>query len=204
MISCDKSITFEYYSGCGPGCYLYSHGSFLPVTEGYKTLFAPIFIEEKVWIQMNCKIGPGVTIGQGSILMPGTVVLENIPAQRLVVGDPAKLTNIPLLKTKLKQENLEKLSIEILAEYCKWSNEFEHTNWSITNGSIQITARKKKFTISTNGEGDIVLSTQNMKIKNRMYFDFIRLRTDKNEHPIKQKLEHFMRLYYGLTFLTDR
>ena len=96
MINCDRKVTFEYYSGNGPGCYIYTHGSFSPVTEGYHAIFAPIHIKEKVWIQMNCKIGPGVTIGEGSVILPGTVLVEKVEQNKMVVGDPAKLTKVPL------------------------------------------------------------------------------------------------------------
>lgn len=47
MINCERPITFGYYSGSGPGCYMYTHGSFLPVTEGYRAIFAPITIKKK-------------------------------------------------------------------------------------------------------------------------------------------------------------
>ncbi len=203
IINCEETIKFEYYSGCGPGCYIYTHGSFLPVTEGYRTFFAPIVVEEKVWIQMNCKIGPGVKIGRGSILMPGTVLLESIGENRSVVGNPAKLINIPLFRTKPDGKKLDNLAIEILEKFCNWSNEFDDENWSIVNDSLIAYFKKRELKITVNDDGDIILCTQTNIPPNRMYFNLATLKTDPRHHPLKQKLEEFMRLYYGLTFLTE-
>ena len=201
MINCDRPVTFRYYSGNGPGCYIYTHGSFLPVTEGYHSTFAPVEIKQKVWIQMNCKIGPGVTIGEGSVIMPGTVVLENIAPQRMVVGDPAKMVNVPLLRQPVKMANLKKLAHEILNEYCKWSNEYKGTNWKIENGALQVVQKGHHISISIDDEGDIVLLTQNGAKRDGMYFNLFDLTTDEGKHPLKPKFEEYMRLHYGLIFI---
>ena len=78
MLNCSREIRMEYYSGIGPGSYLYTHGSGMPVTEGYRSVFGPIHIKSKVWVSMRCVIGPGVTIGDMSCLMPGTILVEHV------------------------------------------------------------------------------------------------------------------------------
>ncbi len=201
MINCDRSVTFEYYSGNGPGCYLYTHGSFLPVTEGYHAIFAPIVIKEKVWIQMNCKIGPGVTIGTGSVILPGTVIVENIEPNKMVVGDPAKLTKIPLLRKSMDDEKIKDFATDILIKYCEWSNEYRKTNWELKNDALIINYKHKKLSVCVDCEGDIVLFTEAGKIRNGMYFNLRDLTTDNSMHPEKLKLEQYIRLYFGLTFL---
>ncbi len=201
MINCDRPVIFRYYSGNGPGCYIYTHGSFLPVTEGYRATFAPVEIGEKVWIQMNCKIGPGVNIGDGSVILPGSVILENIPPRRMVVGDPAKMVNVPLLQRPMQKENLEEFAHKILQDYCYWSNEYRGTNWQHSNGVLELDHRGKTFTISANGTGDIVLFTQKGQKRNGMYLNLVDLTTDERQHPVKRKLEEFLRLHYGLIFL---
>ncbi len=201
MISCDRSVTFEYYSGNGPGCYLYTHGSFLPVTEGYHAIFSPIVIKEKVWIQMNCKIGPGVTIGKGSVILPGTVIIENIEPNKMVMGDPAKLTKIPLLRKAFSAEKVKNFAMEILSKYCEWSNEYNKTNWKLNNGVLLINQKRKELSVCVDDEGDIALYTERGKKRNGMYFNLCDLTTDNSTHPEKMKLEQYMRLHFGLTFL---
>ena len=51
-----------------------------------------IYIAENASIGAGCIIGLGVTIAQGAILEPGSVVLQNVPAHAIVGGNPAKIT----------------------------------------------------------------------------------------------------------------
>ena len=202
MINCDRSVTFEYYSGNGPECIIYTHGSFLPVTEGYRAYFAPIVIKEKVWIQMSCRIGPGVTIGEGSVILPGTVLIENVEPYRMVVGDPAKLTKVPLLRKKIIGEKITEFAAKILSEYCEWSNNYKETRWKVEDGLLIINSRRGKLSVGVDErESDIAILTESGKIRNGMYFNLIDLTTDDIKHPEKLKLELYMRLHYGLTFL---
>jgi acetyltransferase-like isoleucine patch superfamily enzyme len=53
---------------------------------------SPVIIEDGVWIGYNATILKGVRIGKDSIIQPGAVVTKNIPAQSIVVGNPAIIT----------------------------------------------------------------------------------------------------------------
>ncbi len=50
----------------------------------------PIIIEDNVWIGRRAIIMPGVTVGQGSIVATGAVVMMNVPPNTLVAGNPAR------------------------------------------------------------------------------------------------------------------
>ncbi len=50
----------------------------------------PITIGDNVWIGGSCIIYPGVTIGNGSVISMGSVVTANVPANVLVMGNPAR------------------------------------------------------------------------------------------------------------------
>lgn len=47
-------------------------------------------IGRKVEVHAGCMIGEGVKIGDGTTLSIGTVVLQDVPAQSLVMGNPAR------------------------------------------------------------------------------------------------------------------
>lgn len=51
----------------------------------------PIKIEDNVWIGANSIILPGVTIGEGSVIGSGSVVVKDIPPYCLAGGNPAKV-----------------------------------------------------------------------------------------------------------------
>lgn len=51
----------------------------------------PIDISDNVWIGGNSIILPGVSIGEGSVVAAGSVVVKNVPSRSLVGGNPAKI-----------------------------------------------------------------------------------------------------------------
>ncbi len=51
----------------------------------------PIVIEDKCWICASATIVGGVTIGKGSIVAAGSVVVRDVPPNCLVAGVPAKV-----------------------------------------------------------------------------------------------------------------
>ncbi len=51
----------------------------------------PIHIGKSVWIGANATVLPGVTIGDGSIIAAGAVVTNDVPANTVVGGVPAKI-----------------------------------------------------------------------------------------------------------------
>jgi acetyltransferase-like isoleucine patch superfamily enzyme len=56
----------------------------------------PIVIADNVWIGRSCIIYPGVTIGEGSIVSAGSVVVGTVPPYTVVAGNPArKIATLP-------------------------------------------------------------------------------------------------------------
>lgn len=201
LINCSRSVTLDFYSGVGPGSCLYTHGSGMPVTEGYRATFGPIHIQSKVWVSMRCTIGPNVVIGEGTVVMPGTTLVESIDKKRMATGDPAKLVNMPRLAVPQKSDYLEKLSVEILEKYCEWSNEYHNTKWQVEQGTLKIPKGKSNIAISTNNSGDITLLTEKGTVRDGIYFNLADLSTDGKRTTEKMEFEAFMRLYYGLIYL---
>jgi len=50
----------------------------------------PVVIEDNVWIGMGAMIFPGVTVGEGSVVSAGAVVLSDVPPYTVVAGNPAR------------------------------------------------------------------------------------------------------------------
>lgn len=48
----------------------------------------PVIIKDNVWIGANVTICPGVTIGENSVIGAGSVVVKDIPANSVAVGNP--------------------------------------------------------------------------------------------------------------------
>jgi putative colanic acid biosynthesis acetyltransferase WcaF len=49
----------------------------------------PISVEDGVWIAAQAFIGPNITVGQGTVVGAGAVVVKSVPPNSLVTGNPA-------------------------------------------------------------------------------------------------------------------
>ena len=61
--------------------------------EDFKLKAAPITVRTGSWVAAAAFVGPGVEIGAGSVVSAGSVVLENVPANVLVQGNPARVVS---------------------------------------------------------------------------------------------------------------
>jgi acetyltransferase-like isoleucine patch superfamily enzyme len=62
----------------------------IPITQ-QERLSEGIVIKDNVWIGASATILDGVTIGSGSIVGAGSVVNKDVPADSLVLGNPARM-----------------------------------------------------------------------------------------------------------------
>ena len=51
----------------------------------------PIRLERNVWVGFDACILPGVTVGEGSVVGARSVVVEDVPAFSVAVGNPARI-----------------------------------------------------------------------------------------------------------------
>ncbi len=51
----------------------------------------PVIIEDDVWIGYNATILKGARVGAGSIVAPGSLVIEDVPPMSEVAGNPARI-----------------------------------------------------------------------------------------------------------------
>lgn len=61
-----------------------------PKMRGYMYT-APVVIEDNCWIGSNVTICPDVTIGKNSVIGAGSVVIKDIPANSVAVGNPCRV-----------------------------------------------------------------------------------------------------------------
>ncbi|MBW5422975.1 sugar O-acetyltransferase [Streptomyces sp. BG9H] len=75
-----------------PKVSLITGGHPLPLAERREYLsFAPIVIEDDVWIGTAAVITQGVTIGAGAVVAAGAVVTRDVPAGTVAAGVPARV-----------------------------------------------------------------------------------------------------------------
>lgn len=69
----------------------------------------PVVIDDDVMLGANCVVLEGVHIGEGAVVAAGSVVTEDVPADVVVAGTPAKIVKEKDEQTESKTEILEDL-----------------------------------------------------------------------------------------------
>ena len=62
-----------------------------PKSKSYPESFLKTVIQKGASIGANCSILPGITIGKNALIGAGSVVTKDVPANSIVVGNPAKV-----------------------------------------------------------------------------------------------------------------
>jgi chloramphenicol O-acetyltransferase type B len=60
-----------------------------------------IVIKDDVWIGYGSTILGGITIGEGSVVAAGSIVVNDVPEYSIVAGNPAKLIKIRFTKEEI-------------------------------------------------------------------------------------------------------
>ncbi len=142
VLNVTRDISLGYYSGIGPGSYLYTHGVWLPYTEGYPRRFAEITLKEYVWIPAQVFVGPGVEIKENTIVASGSRIFKNIGPNIFFtdhVQEPRSINTI--IKNKPKTTFLKKLLDEFLntrnIQYSTNSVGTDHFEYILTDRNIK-------------------------------------------------------------------
>jgi acetyltransferase-like isoleucine patch superfamily enzyme len=77
--------------GIGGYNYLFTHGTWQPILDGFPVAFGPITIEDGVWFPWRVFVLPNVHIGKEATIGAGAVVNKDVPARALAAGVPAKI-----------------------------------------------------------------------------------------------------------------
>jgi maltose O-acetyltransferase len=108
-ISDPHLVTIGDWVTLGPYSQLVAHDASHKRLIGY-TRVGRITIGDKVFIGQRATILPGVTVGDGSIVAAGAVVISDVPARAIVAGNPARvvreLTDEYLTQKQAEAESL--------------------------------------------------------------------------------------------------
>ena len=102
-----NSFEMGEYAGLGPGSVAYTHGQWLPYTQGWPRTYGDVTLEEYAWVPAKVFLSPGVRIGKKSIVGSGAVVTKDIPPFSFAAGVPARVIG-PVERT-MKQIDREEL-----------------------------------------------------------------------------------------------
>lgn len=89
-ISCGATIQTNCEVFCGRHVRLKDYNGHLVTSELYP-IKLPIKIEDHVWICTGSTINPGCVIGSGSVICDNSNVVNDVPINTLVQGNPARI-----------------------------------------------------------------------------------------------------------------
>lgn len=69
----------------------------------------PVIVEDNVMIGANAVVLEGVRIGEGAVVAAGAIVIEDVPANSVVGGTPARVLKLMDEKTRSKTEIKQEL-----------------------------------------------------------------------------------------------
>lgn len=144
FINPTEAITIGDEVCIGGGAYIFTHGTWQSMLDGFLGSFGNVHIQNGVWLAWRCFVMPNVTIGEYATVGAGSVVTRDIPANCLAVGSPAKpiKTDGEHVRT-LSDDEKHTLLLGWLVEfasyliYIGWEATFTATS---TGGTIHATA----------------------------------------------------------------
>ncbi|MGY5864839.1 MAG: hypothetical protein RTV41_09560 [Candidatus Thorarchaeota archaeon] len=77
--------------GIGGSNFLFTHGTWQPILQGFPVAFGPITIDDGVWFPWRVFVLPNVHIGKEATIGAGSVINRDVPARSLAAGVPAKV-----------------------------------------------------------------------------------------------------------------
>ena len=103
FIDCHCKVDIGDHVRIGPYAYItdFHHDTIAingPAFSG-NNLYAPVRIEDHVWIGAHAVVLKGVTIGNGAIVAAGAVVIKNVAPMAIVAGVPARMVKMRKVKT---------------------------------------------------------------------------------------------------------
>ena len=102
------------YAGLGPGSIVYTHGQWLPYTQGWPRTYGDVILEDYAWVPAKVFLSPGVKVGTKSIVGSGAVVTRDIPPHCFAAGVPAKVIQpMDKIMNHVDQDELFKRTVEI-------------------------------------------------------------------------------------------
>lgn len=196
LINCDEDVRIGFYSGLGPRCTVYTHGSFLPVTRGYPAKFEKVVLEDYVWTGMAVTFLPGAHIESNCIINPGVVLSSRIKTNTLVKVNPSTFSEFDLQKLqRFSRKSNAYYHEEILGKFCQYYKmKYEH------NKAKNTFVVEGKYVFECFPDSNIIeLRLSNGK---RITYDLENYYTDYSKLRIHKDFLFFLRRRYGLTLRT--
>ena len=193
---CAEDVALGFYSGLGPRCTVYTHGSFLPVTLGYPAKFAPVVIEDFVWIAMAVTIMPGTHVERNCIINPGVVVQGRIRSNSIIQQNPDHYMTHDLVRLqRISKKSVPYYHDKIISSFLDaraipFQHEKDSDRYTLPDGRV--------FCSHPDTNRIDLL----MKGSKKVLYDLEGFYTECSRDPLHRDFLAFIRLHFGITLRT--
>ncbi len=217
MINVDEPVYIGDGSALGPRSLVFTHGSFLPYTEGYWARRAGVTLGNQVWCAAGVFLQPGVEIGDETFVNSMSVVSGVIPPGSVVEGNPARVIYpIERVKRKMTPQRVDAALRQILHDF---SQVVLRREWNVepheAQAALSFCWRGQRYNIQLVGAEtpsasqplpDVryiyLVNHPEWKIPpHALYFDVCTRQTIYTSDKVHTALRLFMQRYYGLKFV---
>jgi acetyltransferase-like isoleucine patch superfamily enzyme len=197
IIHCDEDVRFGFYSGVGPRCTIYTHGSFLPVTLGYPAAFGKVVLGDFVWTAMGVMFLPGAHVESHCIINPGVVVSGRVPSGMRLQMSPEAVKRIDQSRllgySRRPADYYHKGIIRgfLEAEGLSWEEDDTGTVFR-SGGFAEFRSNPAANVIELVVDGRLIAS-----------YDLGDYRSTASRHAVHRRFLAYVRRRFGLTLRTD-
>lgn len=118
LINTEEEVRIGRWSALGARCMVYTHGSFLPFTEGYWVRFGPVTVGDYVWCAAGVFLHPGAAVGDNSFVNSRSVVSGALPAGCVAEGHPARqVGEMERMRRKMTPRRLDAAAAQMLRHF---------------------------------------------------------------------------------------
>jgi carbonic anhydrase/acetyltransferase-like protein (isoleucine patch superfamily) len=217
LLNCEEDIRLGRGSALGARSMVYTHGSFLPYTEGYWVKLAGVTVGDKVWCAAGVFLQPGTEIGDNCFVNSMSVVSGSVPPGSVVEGNPAKvIAPMERLQRKMTPKRVDLALEHILRDFVELGlrRELRATAIEAASRRVNCVWRGQRYAIAmVPSEGDAPVNDSAGQrlicVANRpgwtppagaLTLDLDTLRTPFNADPLHTALRLFFLRYYGVRF----
>jgi acetyltransferase-like isoleucine patch superfamily enzyme len=219
LLNVDQEVRLGNRSALGPRSMVFTHGSFLPYTEGYWAKLAGVTLGDNVWCAAGVFLHPGTEIGDDSFVNSRSVVSGTIPAGSVAEGNPAQVVySMDRVKRKMTPRRVDAAIDRVLGDFAEIGLRREL-------GIAQVIVSKNQLLFHWHGRTySIALipstetppvpapptgRTRHIYLVNRsdwtppagaLTFDLTGMKTRSVADPVHRELRLFMLRYYGIRF----
>lgn len=222
LINASEPVTVGTMSALGPRTMVFTHGSFLPYTEGYWVKFAPVTVGDRVWTGAGCFFNPGTEVGDHVFVNAVSVLSGSVASGAVVEGNPAReVTQMAKLKRHVTPARRDQLIVSMMAHLARFLRDTgDHLQVDVStpqeivvsNGRRRVRTVLVPSVATTAPAGDVrdLIALVNAKdlaadliARGAVVFDFTTMRAARAGSGLADEVYLFFKRYYGVIFERD-